>query len=238
MEPDIGFINQWQVGFYGLLRPAECHKFASCCRFWLPFADRHGLRWRFRCLDSNTRRLGLNNFFLYTQHVEQASTRASLDFIQNLLTAKIRQLCKRYQYQVIDGDQQTFGETLGITWSLGRPMVRFTKVGNPCESVQQTYQVDLQRDLIPPQLLLATINGFLLALFIFMQYIIIYIYYISWSDWNGKWRERRWKEMWSHITYTLKPHVYSTMDDKQVQINMYIYITPQTSKITQPRCSM
>jgi len=32
-------------------------------------------------------------------------------------------------------------------------------VGNPCESVQQTYQVDLQRDLIPPQLLLATING-------------------------------------------------------------------------------
>lgn len=35
------------------------------------------------------------------------------------------------------------------------------KVGNPCESVQQTYQVGLQRDLIPPQLLLATINGFL-----------------------------------------------------------------------------
>ncbi len=223
MEPDIGFINQWQVGLYGLLRPAECHKFASCCRFWLPFADRHGLRWRFRCLDSNTRRLGLNNFFMYTQHVEQASTRASLDFIQNLLTAKIRQLCKRYQYQVIDGDQQTFGETLGITWSLGRPMVRLTKVGNPCESVQQTYQVDLQRDLIPPQLLLATINGFLLALFIFMQYIIIYrLYYIflevigmaNEGNQDGK------KCDYTLYTYTLKPHVYSTMDDKRVQ--MYI----------------
>lgn len=29
-----------------------------------------------------------------------------------------------------------------------------------CEGVEATYKVDLRRDLIPPQLLLATINGF------------------------------------------------------------------------------
>ncbi|CAK9012713.1 unnamed protein product, partial [Durusdinium trenchii] len=33
-------------------------------------------------------------------------------------------------------------------------------VGNLCEGVEATYKVDLRRDLIPPQLLLATINGF------------------------------------------------------------------------------
>lgn len=32
-------------------------------------------------------------------------------------------------------------------------------VGNLCEGVEATYKVDLRRDLIPPQLLLATING-------------------------------------------------------------------------------
>jgi len=76
-----------------------------------------------------------------------------LDSLYSTRSDNYTRLCKRYQYQY---QYQVMPDADHLGGRAFDP-----KVGNPCESVQQTYQVDLQRDLIPPQLLLATINGFL-----------------------------------------------------------------------------